>query len=49
MRFLKNNIIVGGDLNGTDIQQAALQQAGVGEGIDDIFDFDTGFIGGGII
>ncbi len=49
MTFLTKYVRIGGDLNSQIIRQAAEQKAGIGEGIDDIFDFDTGFIGGGII
>jgi uncharacterized membrane protein YjgN (DUF898 family) len=45
MRFFAEHNFVGGDLRTDRIKQAAEQQAGVGEGLDDILDMDTGFMG----
>jgi uncharacterized membrane protein YjgN (DUF898 family) len=44
MRFFAANILIGGDLDTSDVMQAAKQKAGIGEGMDDVFGLDTGFL-----
>ncbi len=45
MKFYAFHTFIGGDLKTQAIKQAASQPAGVGEGLDDVFDLDTGFMG----
>ncbi len=44
INFFVNNLVIGGDIDKSKLLQAAKQDYGSAEGLDDIFDLDSGLM-----